>query len=156
MNVLKLLSFIIFTVSIISCDFIDDKLTLKNKSMNEFYLGLVYFQNEKDSLGEMLHYNEISKDTIQVLALLNRYWGSITDNATNKSYLKLILTNRNIVDSLHQDNLALHESEIIYNLKNQGNCIERNYTFENLDEKNWQITYPDDGFEKCTPSEVGQ
>lgn len=150
---MKFYYYFIVIFCLLSCDFIDDKLSIQNNTTYKFMVDVKYFKNKEDSLGEFCSLIEVNEEEKKVIGLLNRHWENLTKNSTNESFIKVILISKKSIDSLNQvyysKNISLNRYDLLDSLYNKKEYDYKEYSLKELEHRKWQITYPDDGFKKA-------
>ncbi len=136
---------------LVSCDFIDDKLSAKNNSDSTFIVNAIYFENENDK-GVFYSTEKIKGKDEKILGVLNRNWKNIMKNSNDDSFIRIMLISKNSTDSLNQlyldKDISLNEYDLMDSLIYKGIYLVKDYDLKDLNRLKWQITYPDDGFKK--------
>lgn len=139
--------------SLISCDFVDDRLLIKNDTSDTFMVKLKYFENRDDLNGFYVVKQVNSKDK-QALSLLNRRWEYIMKNSSDSSFVRITLINQKSIDSLNllylNQNISLNQYDLLDSLISLNNCFSRDFYFRELDQIEWEILYPKESFSKCS------
>ena len=152
-----LLTLLLFTITLISCDFTDDKLIIVNnsndkvafiipaepdyfpttldtneisdKNLNDSLLNTyAKYELDKDSFGG-IHFLE--SDSSKRIWTFNIYWEQIVESTPTNS-LKVLFFADSIMTS------GKYKWNEIYD---QKLYVEHEYTLEELDEMNWRINY---------------
>lgn len=150
---MKFYCYFIVIFCLLSCDFIDDKLFLRNNTTNKFMVDVKYFKHRQDNVGEFCSSIEVNEKEGKTIGLLNRHWENLTKNSTNESFIKVILISEKSIDSLNQiyykKNISLNRYDLLDSLYNKKEYNYKEYSLKELERQKWQITYPDDGFKRA-------
>jgi hypothetical protein len=138
---------------LLSCDFIDDKLSIQNNTAYKLIVNVKYFKNRQDNVGKFCSSMEVNEEEKKIIGLLNRRWENLTKNSTNESFIKVILIPEKIIDSLNQiyykKNILLNKYDLLDSLYNKKEYDYKEYSLKELEHQKWQIIYPDDGFKRA-------
>lgn len=158
MRIIHMLTFGIVLFLLGSCDFADTKLVMENESPENLLVESIYFRDKNDSKGTPCTYNEVPAESTHTLELLNRHWENIV-KGDSKGYLQVIVMQKQDVDSLGRlyadlghPNLNTYDLED--SLKSKGIYYSQKFSLQEIEERKWTLTFPEQGFGKGKPMQL--
>lgn len=142
-----LLIFIFF-----SCDPMDDRLHIINNEKTNIHASISIFDKEKKT--EEMGIVKVLKKENKIFGIMSN-WNSKLDRDDAKKVLKIIVfyNNFEIIDNHYsQTSSPIIEDSLL----NIGEYKYRTYSYKDLEERDWQIKYPDDGFKKGYPIKTSE
>ncbi len=130
-----------------SCDPTDDRITIENNSNQVIYIRFLFDSELEENIGGMHSiYKKINSGVTERIKLIYT-WESTFDLHGSNSRLNLIVIPNSKIQFIEtkQDDLKWWEQ-----LKSEKYYV-KSYTLEDL-QKNWEIKFPDDGFELSEPN----
>ncbi|MFZ1529115.1 MAG: hypothetical protein WAT19_10210 [Ferruginibacter sp.] len=124
-----------------SCDFIDEKLSLKNNSDIDIIVISWFFNSTSDSLYSPCTYNSISTKDTEVLGLLNRRWHNLFEKAGANGYIKIVVIEKNTIDSFKKMFPATPEFVVVDSILKTGKVIVKEFKRTEIEDMNWSLRF---------------
>lgn len=137
---------ILFLAFFISCDPMDGRMNFVNNSSSKVYIRM-FFLNQNEINETMVGLRELKSNNTQQIGILYN-WESEFKKAKPDTLLNVIVYKdfKFLKDKDEQSSLIKSDS-----LLEIGEYEYKTYSYQELKNKNWQISYPDDLFKKGVP-----
>lgn len=145
---MKKLFGILFLVVCFSCDPMDDRLNFVNNSNSSIHVRMLFLNNGEIN-ETMVGLREVKNHKDQKIGILYN-WESEFKKANPDTLLNVIIYKdfKFLQDKYEQSSLIKSDSLLIV-----GEYEYKTYSYDELEKRNWRISYPNDGFKKGLPIE---
>ena len=145
---MRKISIILFLLLLVSCDTMDDKMELKNSKETDVYVRMFFF-SQKNIDETMVGLRKIKKRDNTKIGILYS-WESEFEKASEDSLCITIFKDFKFLNDIY-DQISLVKSDSLLRV---GDYMYKKYTYKDLEERDWKIKYPNDGFKKGYPIKI--
>ena len=138
----KMIGFL-FLIFCFSCDPMDGRMSFINNSNSNIHVRML-FLNKNEISESIVGYVKISKNENKIIGMMSS-WESQFKRTEQGALLSVVVYKDYafLNDKYEQSSLIKSDS-----LLSIGEYEYRNYSYKDLEKRDWKINYPDDGFKK--------
>lgn len=135
---------ILLSFTICSCDPMDDRMVFKNNSSETVFTRMIFIENGVK--GTMLGLRKVEAKKESRLGKLYT-WESEFENVKDSVLNVIVFKNHKFLDNKYEGSTKTKSDSLLAH----GDYQIKNFTYNELKNKNWQINYPNDGFKLGEP-----
>lgn len=129
---------------IYSCDPMDNRMVFVNASSERVFTRMIFINDDVE--GTMIGLRQIESSKDSRLGKLYT-WESEFDNAKDSVLSVIVFKDYDFLDDKYEESNN-NKSDSLLRI---GDYFMREYTYNELIEKDWKVKYPNDGFKKGSP-----
>lgn len=131
-----------FLSLIVSCDTMDDRMQLKNEKGSDVFVRMFFYDN-KNINETMVGLRKLKKNENNKIGVLYSWESEFEKNNDDSLYI-VIFKDLDFLHDIYDQNTIIKSDSLL----NVGEYEYKNYSYKDLEKKEWKIKYPDDGFKK--------
>lgn len=138
---------LIFTMFLLfsACDPMDDRLIFQNNTDNNLIVRFCFIE-DGEIYGARAGMRPVIKAERKVIGIIGNWEAVFNESKSDELYVIIFDEYNLLVDSKEQSSKAKSDSLIRI-----GEYRYKTYSYEDLDSRDWKITYPDNGFDIGIP-----
>ena len=138
---------IILVSLLYGCDPMDDRMVFYNNGSEDIFVRAVFIDEEVK--GTMVSLRPVSSNSKKTIGILYT-WESEFENSGDGILSIVVLNNYEFLNDIYDKSSHIKSDSLL----KIGDYKVHGYTYEDLERRDWQIKFPDDGFKKGKPLNI--